>query len=547
MRAAAAQDASNLPFEKEKLGKGFLWRRLAGCCIPCSSFWMNLDESLLAIIARLTEELAEVRRAAATSAAEAAVEREAFKALIQELLAKLEGGKRKKKELEAPPISPDPPFVPPELNDRPQPPPKPEKEEKPVRKPRTPKPKPDLPTTQDPTLRPDHCSHCGGARLQQKDLLETELTDYVRGYVQRRLVTRMRCRCLDCGRVTVPPVPNASLPKTHYTAAFVAYILYSKLAMHLPWNRIMADLKQQGFSLPSSTLNDLTQRALDSLSVIVKVLWKQLLAGSYMHSDATGLPVVRSDKTETHLGQFFVFGWENMVVFRYQPDKEGKTFKRMVEYFEGVLILDASGTHNLALELPRIRWAGCNAHGLRKFREAKESDPVLGAEGERWVAAMYDREREGRDQGMTGAALLAWRQQEIAPIAEKFKKWLAMVHPTTVPKTPLREATNYYANYWPALTRFLRDPSLPLDNNFAERNLRGVALGRSNWFYAGSDEAAERLAVGYSLVQTAKAEGLDILAYLTWALEQVLKAGPEAPAEMFTPAAYKKAQQSGIR
>lgn len=218
----------------------------------------------------------------------------------------------------------------------------------------------------------------------------------------------------------------------------------------------------------------------------------------------------------------------------------------MLGRFKGTLVLDASSTHNDALADGSIKWAGCNAHGLRKFREAKEFDPVLGAEGERWIASWFDKEREAQGLGLTGADLLAWRQQHTAPLVKGFKAWLKLVHAraTETPKSPLAEATRYYANYWRPLTAFLRDPNLPLENNFAERNLRAQALGRTNWLFAGSHESAENTGVAYTLVQTAKLHGLDVLAYLTWALERVAACEdrPDAYAAL-TPMAYEEAQQ----
>lgn len=432
---------------------------------------------------------------------------------------------------------------------RPMPPPKPEPEAKGPRKARTPRASAPLPTIQDPPIRPDTCGYCGKSRLETKETQQREFVEHVRGYVRRRVARRTRCTCLDCGRITTPPFPLACLPRTQFAANFVAFVLYSKLAMHLPWERVRNDLAQQGYFIASSSLNSVAQRSLEALGVIAKALWRQVMSGEYAHSDATGLSVVTPGRDHVHHGQMFVFGWQKVVVFRYQADKEGKTFKRMVERFRGTLILDASSTHNDALELPGVLWAGCNAHGLRKFRDAVPADPILGAEGERWVAAMFDKDREAREtRGLTGDALLAWRQAEVVPIAAAFKKWIAAVHPTTAPKTPLREATTYYADYWRPLTRFLRDPNLPMDNNFAERNLRAEAVGRANWIYAGNAQAAENLAVGYTLVQTAKAEGVDVLDYLTWALERAWRCDDDVDrGALLTPAAYKEEQKARER
>lgn len=548
---------------------------------------MNLEEllaSALAQVASLTTQLAELRAELAATREEAAQERGLLQERIGELLARLDALLARKRKKAAPvevpsgsgdtpppeappsdsppPPPPEPPSPPapeptpsadpvatplPDLGTRPTPPAKPERppateKEDGSRKGRSNKPKPKLETIVDPPVRPDQCAHCGGDQLTNKDTRETVLIDYVRGYVRRRVVSRIRCRCNDCARDTIAPAPLACMPGSHFTAPFVAFILYSKIMLHLPWERVCTDLQQQGYPIPSSTLNTSVQRALETLAIVAKVLWAQFIAGPYGQSDATGISVVTPGKKRVHHGQMFVFGWGKLVVFRYQPDKEGATFKQMLEGFQGTLVLDASSTHNEALDVPGVFWAGCNAHGLRKFEDATEADPELGPEGARWISAMFDQERAAQDQGLSGEALLTWRQANIAPITCEFKKWLAIVHPHTFAKTPLREATDYYVNYWRPMTRFLRDPNLPLENNFSERNLRSIAVGRSNWTYAGNAQAARNLAVGYTVVQTAKAEGVDVLNYLTWVLPRAAACnGDMRLAARLTPAAYREA------
>lgn len=494
---------------------------------------VELLQQALAQIAALTAELAATR-----------AERAALQAQLEAVTTKLDAllAKTGKKPPPAEPAAPLPP--PPALDARPRPPEASADDEPTPRAPRTRKPRPELPVVEE-TVRPEVCAHCGGSRLSNKDTDEVDLVDYVPGYLRRRRVRRIRCRCADCARVTSPGIPGASLPKTHFTAAFVAWVLYNKFALHLPLERQRRDLARMGHPMSSSQLSDLVQRSLAELQGVADVLFRQLMAGSHCHADATGLPVVTPDKDKTHLGQIFVFCWGDLAAFRYAPDKKGETFASMVEPFKGTLVLDASSTHDEALSTGRITWAGCNAHGLRKFRDAKDSDPVLAAEGERWIASWFDQERIARDRGLVGADLLAWRHQHIRSLVDGFRRWLEAVHPTVLPKAPLAEATRYYANHWRALTTFLRDPGVPLENNFAERCLRGQALGRNNWLFAGSHQAGHHTAVAYTLVQTARLHGLDVLAYLTWVLERTASCRDGgALYAALTPAAYQEAQKS---
>lgn len=511
-----------------------------------SSFVVPIELLLAAQaqIAALTEQLAKQ----SAQFAEAREERAKLQLTIDSLLAKLDElmAKKAKAKPATPAPTPTPPPPPPsELDDRPLPPPKPTEGESAPKKSRERRPKSPLRATPPENVRPSRCERCGSTHLLAKDTTTRELVDWVAGYVQQRVVALTRCRCADCGKITAPVVPGACLPKTQFTAAFVAHLLHGKYTLHLALERIRGELARQGYPMASATVSDVVQRALGELLGVARVIWKRVQALRYNHSDATGLPVVTADKDHTQLGQMFFFGWGKLAAFRYSQDKEAKSFMRMLGAFQGTLVLDASSTHNDALADGTIKWAGCNAHGLRKFRDAKESDPILGAEGERWIASWFDKEREARELGLSGDELLAWRHQHIGPLVRGFKEWLKRVHPRAMemPKSPLAEATRYYANYWRPLTAFLRDANLPLDNNFAERNLRAQALGRANWLFAVGHESAEHTAVAYTLVQTAKLHGLDVQAYLAWALERVAACdGPEDYARL-TPMAYQEAQE----
>lgn len=513
-------------------------------------------EALAAQVMALTAEVAALTKRLEASDAAASAERAKLQLAVDALLARLNVLAPKKHASDTPPqpgTGGDSPTEAPTAPDadalagRPRPPTAPEKDPTKPRKPRTNKPKPEVRST-PVTSRPTTCAFCGGHRLSDKDTETRTLVNWVTGYIEERIVALTRCECVDCGRTTPAPVPGACLPKTKYTAAFAGHILYSKYALHLPWERIAGDMASQGYPVAPSTISDLGLRTLDELLPVARVIWSQVRTFPRNHSDATGMPVRTEGKRKIHLGQMFVFGWRKIVAFRYARDKEAGTFVRLLGNFRGTLVLDASSTHNDALDIEGIIWACCNAHGLRKFRDAKGSDPELAAEGERWIASWFDKEREAQEQGLTGAALLAWRREHIAPLVADFKRWLAIVHPTVLPKSTMAEATRYYVNYWRPLTAFLRDPELPLDNNFAERNLRAQAVGRANWLYAGNHEAAEGAAVAYTLIQTAKLHGLDVRAYLTWALERVA-AGRKDPSiyATLTPMAYEEVKKAEAR
>ena len=186
--------------------------------------------------------------------------------------------------------------------------------------------------------------------------------------------------------------------------------------------------------------------------------------------------------------------------------------------------------------------AGCNAHGRRKFRNAESAQPELAAEAGQFLSAVYLHKRSAKEQGLTGDKLLAYRQAHHAPIIQDLRTWLDTVLPKLLPSDPLAKAARYYNNHWTALTRFLSDPELPLDNNLSERLLRPLALGRNNWMFAGSTEGAHRAMVLMGTIATCRRTEVDPMAYMAWAFDRLgtdrKRAGNTARDS--TPAAFKQ-------
>ena len=270
---------------------------------------------LLAEVVALTSQLAAMTARVAASDAAAATERAKLQLTVDALLARIDlliaKKGRKKGESPAPPPAPTAPAPDPEaLAGRPRPPAAPPKDEaKTAKKPRTEKAKPEVRTTTT-TSRATACEHCKGTRLSAKDTETRTLVTWVAGYVEERIVALTRCVCADCGKPTPAPVPGACLPKTKYTAAFAAHLLYCKFGLHLPWERIAGDMASQGYPIAPSTVSDLGLRSLDELLPVARVIWNLVRTFSHNHSDATGMPVRTPGKRKTELGQMFVFGWD---------------------------------------------------------------------------------------------------------------------------------------------------------------------------------------------------------------------------------------------
>ena len=466
---------------------------------------------------------------------------------VGELLAIAQRKQRKASALPpAPP--PPPPVVGGEerraFDDRPKAPEKPATERTPKKKakPTGRKPLPSHLEAEEHELRPDSCSHCGGAALDVADELTEEKLHVVKEHQRRRVVRRYTCRCRACGeRTTLRSLP-APYKRSKVTCEWLAWFVYQKFWLLTPLDRVRRDLGERGIPLAMGTLVSFIERAADLLSSIDGLHWKQLLASRWMATDGTGLKVIVPKLPAAHNGYIELYRNDELAVFQYEPDKSGDIVASKLRSFRGTLTADAEHRFNSVFATGRVLEAGCNAHGRRKFRDAEDSQAVLAAEGGAFIGAMYGEEEKAQKLGLRDGALLAHRRQHIRPIVSDFERWLDAVKPTLLPSEPLAAAVNYYKNHRDALFRFVDDPLVPIDNSPTERDFQNVAKLRLNILFAGSTEGAHRACVLLGIIATCRALRVPAQAYLAWAFERLGTHRDvfDLPLEALTPAAFKK-------
>lgn len=423
--------------------------------------------------------------------------------------------------------------LPPVLAKRGKPPPKP-------RRPTGRKPlPPDLPADQT-ILSPEVCS-CGCADLEIVDEVVEEKLHVVREHQRRRVVVRKTGRCRHCLKRTTPDSLPAPFERSKVTCDWLAWFIVQKFYLLVPLDRIRRHLALSGVPLAISFLVSQVERASDLLGATDGEHWKQLKAGSWMATDGTGLKVIVPKVPGTHNGYLEVFRRDELVVFQYEPSKDGETIKAKLKEFEGCLVVDAESRFNAVFQDNRRLEAGCNAHGRRKFEAAEAVQPALAAEGGAYLSAVFAAEAEARAQGLEGDALRAWRQARIGPLFDQMRRWMDAVAPTLLPDDPVARAIRYYENHWAALTRCVDHPQIPLDNSGAEREFQTVAKARLSWLFAGSTEGAHRAATLLGVIATCRNLGVDPQAYLTWVFERrgTAKARYGRSAAELTPAVYK--------
>jgi transposase len=392
--------------------------------------------------------------------------------------------------------------------------------------------------------RPEQCEHCGGKRLGVAEELVEEKLHVVKEHQRRRRVVRPTCRCVDCGgRTTAPSLP-APYARSKVTSDWLAWFIHQKFGLLSPLDRIRRDLAERGVPLAMGTLVSFVERAADLLAPVDGLHWKRLLASSWMATDGTGLKVLLPGLSAAHDGYVELYRNDECAVFQYSPDKSGDGVEAKLARFLGVLTADAEHRYNGVYATGRVIEAGCNAHGRRKFRDAEATQPVLAKEGGAFIAAMYVAEEKARAEKLEGDALLLHRRTHIRPVANELAKWLAAVAPTLLPSDPLTAAVAYYRNHWDALTRFIDDPRVPIDNSATEREFQALAKLRLNMLFAGSTEGAHRACVLLGIVATCRAIGVPVQAYLAWAFDRLgtHRAHFGLDLEQITPAAFKAAR-----
>ena len=371
------------------------------------------------------------------------------------------------------------------------------------------------------------CPACGGTlRRLGEDV--SEMIEYVPGRYKVVRHVRPKFSCGACQKIVQASAPSRPIARGLAGPAFLAHVLVSKYADHLPLYRQSQIYAREGLELDRSTLADWVGGASELLEPLVRSLGRYVMRATKLHGDDTPVPVLCPGRGTTKQGRLWTYVRDDRpaaspdppaVLFRYSPDRKGERPKAHLAPFTGVLQADAyAGFDRLYGE--RIQEAACWAHVRRKFYEihVAHASPIA-AEALDRIGRLYGIEAEIR--GRLPDERAAVRQARAGAELEALHAWLHTIVAKLSKKSELALAIRYALSRWTALTRYRDDGRLEIDNNAAERALRAVALGRKNWLFAGSDEGGERAAAIYSLLGTAKLNDLDPEAYLRYVLERI--------------------------
>lgn len=372
------------------------------------------------------------------------------------------------------------------------------------------------------------CPRCGG-ELRRLGEDATELLEYVPASFKVVRHVRPKFSCRRCEAITQAPMPSLPIERGRPGPGLIAHVLVSKYADHLPLYRQSEIYGRSGIDLERSTLADWVGRASALLAPLVEALRKDVMASDVLHGDDTPVPVLAPGTGKTKTGRLWTYvrdgrphGSERApaACYFYSPDRKGEHPQAHLKSFKGVLHADGYAGFNAIFEKGAIAEAACWAHARRKFFDECESkqSPIAKEALDR-IGAFYRIEAEARGRPPDKRKRL--RQEKTRPLLDAFETWLSATNTKLSQKTDLAKAIRYALSRWKALTRFLDDGRLEIDNNAAERAIRPLALGRKNYLFAGSDHGGERAAATYSLIETAKLNGLDPEAYLRDVLTRI--------------------------
>jgi transposase len=380
------------------------------------------------------------------------------------------------------------------------------------------------------TLEPQQtaCPDCGGA-LSRLGEDVSEMLEYVPARFKVVRTVRPKLSCTRCDRILQEPAPHRPIASGMAGPAMLAHVIVAKYSDHLPLYRQSDIYEREGIDIERSTLADWVGGASKTLEPLVERVRQHVLDGTKLHADDTPVPVLAPGNGKTKTGRLWTYVRDDRpagsmeppaVWFAYSPGRSSEYPANHLMQFRGVLQADAFAGFNRLYERGAILEAACWAHVRRKFydfHEAHQSPIAKGALDR--IAALYAIEKEIR--GRPPDERRDIRNARARPLLESLKRWFKETLPKLSRKSELTQAIHYALGRWTPLMRYCDDGRLEIDNNAAERALRAVALGRKNFLFMGSNAGGERAAAMYSLIGTAKLNGIDPEAYLSTVLARI--------------------------
>jgi len=371
---------------------------------------------------------------------------------------------------------------------------------------------------------PENTTCACGCALKRIGEDVSEKLDYEPGLFSVDRHIRGKWVCTKCQTLIQAPVAPEIIDKGIPTSGLLAHLLVAKFSDHLPLYRQSTIFGRAGLAIPRSTLASWVGVCGSKLQPLVDQLKAQVLAHSVLQADETPVSTLAPGTGKTHRSYLWAYAtgeFESLraVVYDFTPSRSGEHARTFLGDWKGHLVCDDYSGYKASF-LKGVTEVGCMAHARRHFFELHAANKsVLAAEALDRIRQLYAIEAEIKT--LKPPDRLEHRQRRSVPIANSLHEWLKGQRANVPDGSAIAKAIDYSLNRWPALTRFLNDPALPIDNNHDERQIRPWAVGKKNWLFTGTQLAGERAAAIMSLIQTAKLNGHDPHAYLKDVLAQL--------------------------
>jgi len=360
----------------------------------------------------------------------------------------------------------------------------------------------------------------------------TEILEYEPATIYVRKIVRPKYIASSTDEqtiITIADLPSLPIPKGNAGAGILAHILVSKFVDHLPFYRQVKMFKRQDVNIAESTINGWFNATCNLLSPLYDALKNKLLSANYIMADETPIGVLTKDKPgATHKGYHWVYydPVKKLVLFDYQKTRSREGPDKMLENYSGYLQTDGYVAYKNLKNQKNITLLACMAHARRKFEHAKDNDPQRAKQALLMFQQLYDIERIAREDQLSYDEIKQLRQKESLPVLNQMENWLKENINQVLPKSAIGGAIAYTLKLWPRLIRYVENGQFQIDNNLIENSIRPVALGRKNYLFAGSHNAAQQAAIIYSLLATCKINQIEPFSWL----KNTLNVIPDYPA-----------------
>ena len=375
------------------------------------------------------------------------------------------------------------------------------------------------------------CQACGG-RLRKIGADVSEQLEFVPSHFKVIRHVRPKLACVACQSIFQAEAPSRPIVRGIAGPGLIANVLVSKYCDHIPLHRLSRIYGRDGVLIDRSTMAGWVAQSESLLDPLVAAVGRYVLGAAKVHSDDTPVAVLEPGRGKTKTGRLWTYVRDDRPAgsteppaawYQYSPDRKGEHPHQHLRRYQGILQADAYAGYGKIYAGGNVVEAACWAHARRPFWDIYDGQgKVAGSVAEQAlqrIAKLYQIESEIR--GKPPDVRREQRQARAGPLLEELRAWLTSMVGRVSAKSDMAKAIGYTLTRWQSLTRYRDDGRIEIDNNAAERALRGVALGRNNYLFMGSDAGGERAAAIYSLVETAKLNGLDPQGYLRDVLARI--------------------------